>query len=144
MKKLKWSNLFNYGEDNEIDFENVNGIIGILGKNYSGKSSIVDSLLYALYNSTSKNNRKNLNVINQNKEECEGEVEISVGHHSYIINRNSEKYTKKLKGEVTLEAKTDLDFMKIDTLTGEQKSLNGLSRADTDKNIRKIFERYKN
>ena len=139
LKKLKWSNLFNYGEENEIDFENVNGIIGILGKNYSGKSSIVDSLLYTLYNSTSKNNRKNLNVINQNKESCEGEVQISVGHNTYVVRRISEKYTKKLKGEVTLEAKTDLDFLKIDILTGEQKSLNGLSRADTDKNIRKIF-----
>ncbi len=139
LKKLKWSNLFNYGEDNEIDFENVNGIIGILGKNYSGKSSIVDSLLYTLYNSTSKNSRKNLNVINQNKDNCEGEVQISVGHNTYVIGRNSEKYVKRLKGEETLEAKTDLDFLKVDTLTGEQKPLNGLSRADTDKNIRKIF-----
>ncbi|HIO04389.1 MAG TPA: hypothetical protein EYN08_02045 [Gammaproteobacteria bacterium] len=139
LKKFNWSNLFNYGEDNEINFENTNGIIGILGKNYSGKSSIVDSLLYTLYNSTSKNNRKNLNVINQNKDDCVGDLQIDVGQYTYHINRRSEKYTKKLRGETTQEAKTDLDFVRVDALTGEKKSLNGLSRSDTDKNIRKIF-----
>ena len=139
LKKFNWSNLFNYGEENEIDFENTNGIVGILGKNYSGKSSIVDGLLYTLYNSTSKNNRKNLNVINQNKEDCSGNLEIKVGQYTYYVDRRSEKYTKRLKGEITLEAKTDLDFVRIDTLTGEEKQMNGLSRSDTDKNIRKIF-----
>ena len=139
LKKFNWSNLFNYGEDNEINFENTNGIIGILGKNYSGKSSIVDSLLYTLYNSTSKNNRKNLNVINQNKDDCVGDLQIDVGQYTYHINRRSEKYTKKLRGETAQEAKTDLDFVRVDALTGEKKSLNGLSRSDTDKNIRKIF-----
>ena len=53
LKKLEWSNLFNYGEDNKVDFSATNGIVGIFGKNFSGKSSIVDSLLYTMYNSTS-------------------------------------------------------------------------------------------
>ena len=68
LKSFEWDNLFNYGEGNKIDFSKLHGIVGIFGKNYSGKSSIIDGLLYTLFNSTSKNERKNLNVINQNKD----------------------------------------------------------------------------
>ena len=139
LKKLEWDNLFNYGENNVIDFENLNGIVGILGKNFSGKSSIIDSLLYTIYNTTSKNNRKNLNLINQNKEDCRGYVEIMVGTKAYIIERTSEKYTKRLKGKETAEAKTNVEFSVLDTADGTRQSLNGVSRMETDKNIRKVF-----
>ena len=138
INELRWNNLFNYGEDNKLDFNKLNGTVGIFGKNYSGKSSIVDSLLYILYNTTSKNERKNVNIINQNKEEGSGEVVITIGDEQYYICRSSIKYTKRLKGVETLEAKTDLDFFKIDR-NGEKVSLNGLTRNDTDKNIRKVF-----
>ena len=139
LRKLEWDNLFNYGEGNSVNFENLNGIVGILGKNFSGKSSVIDSLLYALYNTTSKNNRKNINIINQNKQDCRAYVEIDVGTKTYKIERTSYKYTKKLKGKITTEAKTDVEFVCYDNATGFEKSLNGLSRLGTDKNIRKIF-----
>ena len=139
LNSVKWDNLFNYGKGNVIDFSKLNGVVGIFGKNYSGKSSIIDSILYTMFNSTSKNERKNLNVINQNKESCLGEINISIGNKSYIINRTSEKYVKRLKGEETLEAKTDVDFECTDAATGTTQSLNGLSRIETDKNIRKKF-----
>jgi len=139
LKKLEWDNLFNYGEGNSICFEEMDGIAGILGKNFSGKSSIIDSLLYTIYNTTSKNNRKNLNLINQNEDSCRGYVEIGVGSKIYKIERVSEKYNKKLKGKQTLEAKTDVDFTVVDTASGNTQSLNGVSRIETDKNIRKFF-----
>ena len=41
LQGLEWDNLFNYGEGNFIDFTKLEGIVGIFGKNYSGKSSIV-------------------------------------------------------------------------------------------------------
>jgi DNA repair exonuclease SbcCD ATPase subunit/DNA repair exonuclease SbcCD nuclease subunit len=133
LKTLEWDNLFNYGESNKINFENLEGIVGIFGKNYSGKSSVVDSLLYTIYNTTSKNNRKNINVINQNRDKGAGKVEVEIDDELYTIKRTSEKYTKKLKGVTTTEAKTDVEF----TTSGE--SLNGLARNDTDKNIRRFF-----
>ena len=139
LDSLEWDNLFNFGEGNKINFAKLNGIVGIFGKNYSGKSSIVDSMLYTMFNSTSKNERKNLNIINQNKEAGEGRVTVTIGSKRYSIQRNSEKYVKKLKGEETLEAKTDLNFEVYDEATGEMQSLNGLTRNDTDKNIRKYF-----
>ena len=139
LESMEWDNLFNYGEGNKIDFTKLNGIVGIFGKNYSGKSSIVDSLLFALYNSTSKRNRKNLHIINQTKEECAGKLNIRVGNKIYTIQRLAEKYEKRLHGKTTIEAKTDIEFSTSDEVTGEEVSLNGLTRNDTDKNIRKIF-----
>ena len=139
LKKLAWSNLFNYGEDNVIDFEDLHGTVGIFGKNYSGKSSVIDSLLFTLFNSTSKNERKNVNVINQNKDAASGLAEIEIAGDTYIIQRDLEKYTKKLKGVTSTEARTNVEFLKHNTRSGETTSLNGLTRNDTDKNIRRIF-----
>jgi len=138
LQKLEWDNLFNYGEGNMVDFSKLEGIVGIFGKNYSGKSSIVDSLLYTMYNSTSKSIRKNLNIINQNHSECNGTATIRINETDYIIERESKKYTKRLHGVETIEAKTDLDFYE-DDFSGETVELNGTSRQDTDKNIRKYF-----
>ena len=139
IRRLEWDNLFNYGEGNKIDFEDLNGIIGIFGKNFSGKSSIIDSLLFTLYNTTSKGNRKNLNTINQDKQWGRGKAEIEVGGNILHIERRAEKYVKKLKGVETVEAKTDVNFWAEDIATGELQSLNGLDRNGTDKNIRKFF-----
>jgi len=139
LKKLEWDNLFNYGEANTIDFSGLNGIVGVLGKNFSGKSSIIDSLLYTIYNTTSKNNRKTINLINQDKETCRGYIEIDIGPKTYKIERTSAKYKKKLKGKETLEAKTDVEFTVTDNAIKVTHSLNGVTRMETDKNIRKVF-----
>ena len=139
LNRFEWDNLFNYGEGNSIDFANLNGIVGIFGKNYSGKSSIIDGLLYTMFNTTSKNERKNYNIINQNKKNCRGAVELQIGDKRYTIERSSEKYVKKLKGEVTNEARTSLDFVGTDGTFGETASLNGTTRNETDAHIRKRF-----
>ena len=139
LTNFEFDNLFNYGEGNRVSFDELNGITGIFGKNYSGKSSIIDAMLWTLFNTTSKNERKNLNVINQNKESCEGKITIQIGNKQFYITRKAEKYIKRLKGEETLEAKTDLNFEAYDEATGETISLNGLTRNNTDANIRKHF-----
>jgi len=139
LRSLKFDNLFNYGESNSINFDTLEGVVGIFGKNYSGKSSIIDSLLYAIFNSTSKNDRKNLNIINQNRKSGSATAKISIGDLDYHIERSSDKYIRKLKGETTEEAKTDCNFEVYCPVEDDKISLNGLTRNDTDKNIRKIF-----
>ncbi len=135
IKEVEWDNLFNYGEKNKINFERLNGLVGVFGRNYSGKSSIVDSLLFTLFNSTSKGERKNVHIINQNRERAKGKIQIQIGENTYQICRNLEKYTKRLKGKETQEAKVDLDF----SLISSDESLNGTTRNETDANIRKRF-----
>ena len=139
LHSFKWNNLFNYGDANTIDFSNLSGIVGIFGKNFSGKSSIIDAVLYTLFNTTSKNERKNLNIINQHSETGDGAIEIDIGNNRYKVERSSEKYMKRLHGEETQEAKTLLNFEVYDTITGETTSLNGTTRNQTDANIRKHF-----
>jgi DNA repair exonuclease SbcCD ATPase subunit/DNA repair exonuclease SbcCD nuclease subunit len=139
INRFEWDNLFNYGAGNSIDFTNLNGIVGIFGKNFSGKSSVIDGLLYTMFNTTSKNERKNYNIINQHKKDCRGTVELQVGDKIFTIERTSEKYVKKLKGAVTNEARTDLTFDGSDPCSTELMSLNGTTRNETDAHIRKRF-----
>ena len=137
IKEIEWDNLFNYGTKNKINFEKLSGLVGIFGKNYSGKSSIIDSVLYNIFNTTSKGERKNVHIINQNKDYAKCKIKIEAGHDSYRISRNLNKYTKKSRGKETFEAKVDLDFTK--TTGGVFDSKNGTTRNETDANIRKHF-----
>tara|TARA_Y100000310_G_scaffold230794_1_gene233339 strand:+ start:57573 stop:60725 length:3153 start_codon:yes stop_codon:yes gene_type:complete len=139
VNKLEWDNLFNYGEDNTLDFTKLHGIVGIFGKNWSGKSSVIDSILYTMFNTTSKNERKNYNIINQHKKSCRGMVELQIGDKTFTIERTSEKYVKKLKGVESNEARTNLSFDGSDPCSDGLTSLNGTTRTETDANIRKQF-----
>lgn len=131
LQKFEWDNLFNYKEGNKIDFSEMSGIVGIFGKNYSGKSSIIDGLLYTLFNSTSKKIRKNFDVVNERKTVGKGSVEIDLGKDTLSVIRETEKNFKKSKGKVVEEAKTSIEA----ELSGN--SHNGNDRNETDKNIRK-------
>jgi DNA repair exonuclease SbcCD ATPase subunit/predicted phosphodiesterase len=137
--KFEWSNLFNYGENNSVDFNNVNGIVGIFGKNFSGKSSIIDAILFTMFNTTSKNERKNVNVVNQNRDWGEGNLSITIDDKTYTIHRKVTKYIKKGKAGESTEAKTELDFSVYDAVLDETTSLNGTTRNETDAAIRRHF-----
>jgi len=137
IKEIEWDNLFNYGEKNKINFEKLSGLVGIFGKNYSGKSSIIDSVLYSIFNTTSKGERKNVHIINQNKDYAKCKISLQAGHDEFKIIRNLNKYTKKSRGGMSIEAKVDLDFSK--TTGGVTESLNGTTRNESDANIRKRF-----
>jgi len=139
LKTLEWNNLFNYGEGNKVDFDNLGGIIGIFGKNFSGKSSIIDSLLWVMFNSTSKRNRKSVDIVNQNKQNAWGKVTIEVNDKLYTIERTADKYIKRLKGEETEEVKTNVEFSVYDLATEESAPLNGETRSQTDDNIKVFF-----
>ena len=57
LQKLKWSNCFSYGADNELDLSN-NTVTQVLGPNGMGKSSIPLIIEEALYNKNSKGIKK--------------------------------------------------------------------------------------
>lgn len=139
LKTLEWDNLFNYGKGNKVDFASLGGLVGIFGKNFTGKSSIVDSLLWVMYNTTSKRNRKSYDIVNQNLPDAWGKVVIEIGEKELTIERSAEKYMKRLKGEETEEVKTTVEFTMYDSVVDENKSLNGETRSQTDDNIRKFF-----
>jgi DNA repair exonuclease SbcCD ATPase subunit/DNA repair exonuclease SbcCD nuclease subunit len=134
LKKMKWDYLFNYGKGNSIDFSKLNGLVGIFGKNYSGKSSIIDAALFGMFNTTSKGEKKNVHIINQNQDKAKCSIEIGIGDDNYKISRTLER-TKT-------SAKTNLDFTKFE-LGIHPDSKNGTTRNETDNNIQSTFGTYR-
>jgi DNA repair exonuclease SbcCD ATPase subunit/DNA repair exonuclease SbcCD nuclease subunit len=138
--KFEWNNLFNYGQNNVLDFSNLNGIVGIFGKNYSGKSNVIDGLLYSIFNSITKKNKKLLNLINLNSNDASSRVWLKIDDKNYRISRKASKYVKKLHGNETIEAKGSVDFELIDPITGDVLDVfNGIDGDETNKNIMKLF-----
>jgi DNA repair exonuclease SbcCD ATPase subunit/DNA repair exonuclease SbcCD nuclease subunit len=134
LKNMSWDYLFNYGKGNTVDFTKLNGLVGIFGKNYSGKSSIIDAALFGLFNTTSKGERKNVHIINQNQEKAKCRLEVGIGDETYKITRTLER-TKT-------SAKTNLDFSQLHEV-GNPESLNGTSRTGTDSNIQSTIGTYR-
>lgn len=49
LKNLSWSHIYCYGENNNVNFESMGGLVSIVGENKIGKSAIIDILIYALF-----------------------------------------------------------------------------------------------
>ena len=130
--KFKFSNMFSYGEDNEINFSDMKGLYGIFAANASGKSSIMDSLMFCLYDKTPRA-FKGDHIINNRKDTFECELTFEINNEVYGIKRNG---ARKKNGDV----KVDAQFWKV-TPTGII-SLNGEDRRDTNANIRNYVGSY--
>lgn len=128
LQSLSWSNLFNYGEKNYIDFSKLHGIVGLLGANYSGKSSVIESLIYALFNTTSKGSLRASEIINQHCDKGQAEVVLKIGSELIKIRRSSERKSNSYD-----DARTELHFERAGI------SQNGENRVETDKRIRKML-----
>jgi len=137
VEEFEWDSLFNYGEGNRLDFRKLGGVVGVFGGNYTGKTASVEALLYTMFNSTAKNEKKSVNVINQNKDAARGMVTLKIGDERYVIQRDLEKYTKVAKGKTSEEAKTALAYYRI--VDDKLEPLNGETRIETDKMIRSQF-----
>ncbi|CAH1755700.1 6708_t:CDS:2 [Entrophospora sp. SA101] len=63
--RLQFSNLYCYGSDNLIDFTKLEkGLSGAIAPNRAGKSSLIDIIVFALYDEYPRAERK-LNIINK-------------------------------------------------------------------------------
>ncbi len=78
--RFEFSNMFSYGEDNVVDFTRLNGIIGLFAPNATGKSALLDSLSFALFD-TSARAYKAERILNNKK----GSFHCKVG---FEINEN--------------------------------------------------------
>ncbi len=133
LNALEFDNLFCYGENNRIDFSKLSGITGIFAPNRTGKSSLVGSIFYTIFNTADRNIVKNLFAINEDKDYCLGKAFLTIGSKEYVIERQSVKKEDK-KG--LLSAATNANFYEADTDESLIDDLNGLQRRDTDKDIR--------
>jgi len=135
LKNIEFDNVFAYGKDNVINFENLQGITGIFGKNRAGKSSIIGTIVYNLFNTSDRGAMKNLHIINADEESCKSRINLAVAGEDYEITRESLKNYPK-KGEVW--ANTVLSLKKKSTGDVIQ-DLNDEQRRETEKIVRKLI-----
>lgn len=134
LRRIKFDNILCYGKDNVIDFDKLNGIVGILAPNRSGKSSIVASIVYSLFNELDRGNVKNLHIINARKAHCFTNTVINVAGVDYVIERQTVKHESK-KGLVY--ANTSLNI--FESRNDELIDLVGEQRYDTEKVLRNLI-----
>ena len=135
IKRLEFDNMFSYGKGNLINFDKLNGIVGLFGPNRTGKSSIPGTIMYGLFNTTDRGPIKNLHIINSRKGFCRANIDISVNGRLYRIERQS---TKNETRAGKLHAVTHLNVFLIND-SGEQiQDMSGEQRRDTEKIIRRL------
>lgn len=134
LKNLAFDNTFSYGQGNVINFDSLAGVVGVFGSNRVGKSSIVGTLMYALFNSTDRGPVKNLHVCNIREPFCYAKATVNVNGTDYVIERQTAKHENK-KGEKG--AITSLNLFKIEE-TGAV-DMGGEQRTDTEKVIKSLL-----
>ena len=133
LKKLEFSNMFSYGENNVVNFTKLNGIVGMFAPNAQGKSSLLDALSFCLFDTCSRAFKAE-NVLNNKKGDFTCKVNFEIDGQDYYIERVAKK---QRKGNV----KVDVEFYTIGD-DGDKVSMNGDQRRTTDVNIRKVIGSY--
>ena len=132
-KTFEFSNMFSYGEDNLIDFSNMNGTYGLFAPNASGKSTLLDALAFTCFDRCSRT-KKAVHVLNNKKSRFACKFEFELGKYTYFIERIGKKNNR---GHV----KVDVNFWRVDK-SGAEENLNGDQRDSTNKNIRQYLGSY--
>ncbi len=135
LKSMRWDNMMNFGEGNVLDLTKLSGLVGIFAPNASGKSSIFDIMLEGLFDKISKEVPRNIDLVNDNKDSGKMLIELESGGQPFLIERMIERihYGQRKLVETKQWGKTLLDFSSVD------ESLNGTSRPETEREIRRII-----
>tara|TARA_Y100000592_G_C5476697_1_gene322644 strand:+ start:292 stop:3426 length:3135 start_codon:yes stop_codon:yes gene_type:complete len=136
IKSLEFDNTFGYGKDNKIDFNTLDGITGIFGKNRIGKSSICGTLMYTLFNTTDRGSISNLHVVNSRKGHCKSSAVLSKRGRNYRIERQT---IKKESRAGKLSASTQLNLLEVDQNGNVIKDMCGEQRRETEKVLRDLI-----
>ena len=132
-KRFEFSNMFSYGEDNEIDFTNMIGSYGLFAPNASGKSTLLDAVAFCCFDRCSRT-KKAVHVLNNKKSRFHCKFEFDLGKYTYYIERLGKKNNR---GHV----KVDVNFWRVDK-DGNEENLNGDQRDTTNKSIRQYLGSY--
>jgi DNA repair exonuclease SbcCD ATPase subunit len=135
IKKLWLNNFLSFGENNEIEYKNLNGlsVVNSLPANQGGKTIFtIDSLLFLFFGKTTKT-ETNSEIFNTftNKDEVLVGGHIEIDGDEYIIER---KLNRKLSKSGDYKVTSKLEFYRI-LADGTEENLEGEQRRETDKLI---------
>ena len=86
-RRVRWKNFLSTGNMfSEVQLDKCPTTL-IVGKNGSGKSTVIDAITFALFNKPFRNISKPLLVNSLNKKECVVEIEFSIGTNNYLVRR---------------------------------------------------------
>lgn len=135
--KMGWSNLYNYGEGNVVDFSHIKGLTGVFAPNAAGKSGMIDVLAVGAWDSNTKEVTKNVHLVNDNKDNAIIILELLANNERYTITRQIERIKQPQKNAPDKEwGKTTLDFVH-NGKDGSVEKLVGELRPQTESNIRR-------
>jgi DNA repair exonuclease SbcCD ATPase subunit/predicted MPP superfamily phosphohydrolase len=129
--RLEFSNLYSYGENNIINFKELNGIVGIVAPNHMGKSAIIDIILYALFDKFPRRGTIK-DIINIRKNDYSLKLIIGCSHYEYIIEKSGKRSKSGGLNKATC------NFYKRNTISGEISNL----AQDSIKQTREFISRY--
>ena len=144
IKSFEFDNMFSYGENNKIDFQKLDGLVGIVAPNHSGKSSLLDAIAYTIYDTCSRS-WKSLEILNKRKKRFKAKLNLEINGESYWIERTGElksRRNRKTK-EITHFCPVDVKFYmeegdEILDLTGASRRTTQYG-SGTNEEIRKIL-----
>jgi DNA repair exonuclease SbcCD ATPase subunit len=84
--------MFKYGENNRIDFDQLNGIAGVVAPNRAGKSSIIDIIVFGLYGEHLRASNKTI-VRKGYAKPAEAVVTVY-----FVVNNTRYKITRRVNG----------------------------------------------
>ena len=132
-KEFEFSNMFSYGENNKIRFDNANGMVGIFAPNASGKSSLFDALSFCIFDKTSRTYIAK-NILNNRKSNFYCKLHFQIEDIDYYIERRAKLINRGRN------LKVDVSFWREDE-SGIH-SLNGEQRRDTNSIIQQYLGTY--
>lgn len=136
LKKVIMENFMSYGESVEIDFDSMHGVIGLFGNNAAGKSVVIDAILYALFNKTTRE-VKNEDLVNKytGAEVCTVKLQLVIKGVEYeIVRWTTRQYQKKSNQFVN--ARTDVTLNRRYNDTDGWENLTETTRIESEKIIR--------
>ena len=132
-KTFEFSNMFSYGENNKIRFDNAKGMVGVFAPNASGKSSLFDAISFCIFDKTSRTYLAK-NIMNNRKTNFYCKLNFQIDEVDYYIERTA-KLINKGKN-----VKVDVNFWREEG--GVITSLNGEQRRDTNAMIQQYLGTY--
>jgi DNA repair exonuclease SbcCD nuclease subunit len=119
IKSFEFDNMFCYGKGNKIDFTKLDGTIGVVAPNHSGKSAIMDAIAYTIYDVCSRTNRA-LDVMNKKKTTFRAKLNLEINGMDYWIERDAKyKRVNHKNGKVSHQCPVKVKFYMIDD-SGEE------------------------
>jgi len=144
LKYIEFGNMFSYGKRNKIDFTKLNGVVGVVAPNHSGKSALIDIIAYTIFDTCSRT-FKAIEVLNNKSKNFEVKLSLEVNGVDYIIHRTGLLKERRVRktGEIRRLCPVAVKFYVEEN--GELIDLSGAARSNsqygtgTNEEIRKIL-----